>query len=206
MSEAKAPLGAPGAPRKPLPRWKKVLLGLSLALFACGAGLKLYGYATGGGQPEQTVASNPRTGSAGLVEGAGGTSLVGTPDGVRRPAGGFEGEDPDGAEGGTGTTEVLSPAFMKGGLGFFLGFCMGYALRTFFKISAFFVGVGLLGYFGLVYFQVLPPPDWTAIEDRFNHLVESFKGQASAFQAFIASNLPSAGLGMAGVVTGFKKN
>ena len=202
MSEAETP-GGPRPPRKPLPRWKKVLLGLAAVLFVAGAGIKLYGYATGRGRPEQTVASNPRAGGASLVEGAGGGSLVGTPGTVHGPG---DEEAADGGEGEASTSQSLSPAFMKGGLGFLLGFCMGYALRTFFKISALFVGVGLLGYFGLVHFHILPPPDWTALEQRFDQLVESFKGQASAFQAFLASNLPSAGLGAAGLVTGFKKN
>lgn len=193
------------AGRRRLPRWKKGLLVAAAILFVLGCGLQVYAHFRG---PEDANGrrSVANRGEASLTHGGKaskddpfGQSLVGETEApeprVQRSenAGGAAAED-------------WSPALMKGGLGFFVGFCVGYAVRTFLKVSAFILGVIFLGVLALAYFQVIPPIDWTSLEGHFQRLVAGIREQASGFQAFLAGNLPSATLATAGLFTGFKKN
>ncbi|MBI4606511.1 MAG: hypothetical protein HY721_31485 [Planctomycetes bacterium] len=198
---------AAAAPRKPLPRWKKALLGVSALLFISGAGLWTYDRVLGEPEgPARREARNPRAGEDGLSSGLEpGSPLVGEPRTFPR----FPGEpgEPDEEEAARGATlRDVSPALMSGGLSFFIGFCIGHAVRAFFRLTALFIGVALIGYFGLAYAGVLPMPDWAALEGHFQSLVAALREKGSAFKAFIESHLPSAGLAAAGMFTGFKKH
>jgi len=202
MSETKDST-APGRAKlsfSALPRWKKGLLLAAAAVFVGGGGLKAYSFVRGKSDAERAVYSDPS--KKGFEPGMGSSLTEGTT--VRREGGPGLGEDD--AETEVGPAESISPALMKGGLGFFLGFCMGYAIRTFFRISAFVIGSAALVVFGLMYAGILPQPDWSSLSDHFNHLVASLKEQASGVQRFIEGNLHSTGAASAGLFTGFKKN
>ncbi|HVR76157.1 MAG TPA: FUN14 domain-containing protein [Planctomycetota bacterium] len=191
--------------RRRLPRWKKGLLVAAAVLFVLGCGLQVYARFRG---PEDAhgrrsvanrgEASRLHGGEAGK-ESPFSRSLVGETETPRPGADKWE-------NAGGAAAEDWSPALMKGGLGFFVGFCVGYAVRTFLKVSAFILGVIFLGVLALAYFQVIPPIDWTSIEGHFQRIVAGIREQASGFQAFLAGNLPSATLATAGLFTGFKKN
>ncbi len=101
-------------------------------------------------------------------------------------------------------TKDWSPFFMKGGFSFFLAFCMGYALRTFFKISAVFIGLAGLLLFGLAKAGVIEP-DWGKMEGWYDVIANRVKSDAASMKDFISGSLPSAGFATLGLFTGFKK-
>lgn len=188
---------SPGAPRRPLPRWKKALIGFSAVALVLGAGLHGYSYlrgATRGVGP--AVSSNPSQGDGGLT-----TSLV--EGGPSTPSGGpRDSADAEAAP----ASDTYAPFFLNGGLSFFVGFCMGYAVRTFFKVSALFVGVAALIFFGLQYTGLIPGIDWHALEGRFQDFTATVGRQLGNFQAFVQGHLPSSAAATAGAFTGWKKN
>jgi len=180
--EAKKPQPAE---RKPLPRWKKVAMGVAALFVVIGLSLSAFGSSGGG------------SGDAGAVTGPGGQAagfLPGQPGGESTQSSAAD-ESPS----------SWSPFFVKGGFGFFVGFCIGYALRTFFKVSAVAVGLMLLVLFGLSYAGVIDV-DWATMEGHFDTLVTKIKGEAQEFKSFITGSLPSAALASFGLVTGFKRN
>jgi len=188
------------ASRRPMPRWKKILLVVSVIAFVAGAGLKGYAYLAGGKpEPGRQLSSDPSKGSANDLT----NSLV---DGSTGPRPGVGDAPPDAEARGSGSGDALSPLLMHGGIGFFAGFCVGYALRTFFKMTALFLGAALLGYFALQYFGVLPPIDWSNMDERFRTLMASLSNQLSGFKTFVEGNLPSSAAATAGAFTGWKKN
>ena len=203
--------GKSGRARRPLPRWKKVLLTFAGGLLVVGLGLQLPGL-LGGGDAGRKISKDPenRAGTAREPPATGQTLLApdaredGDSQAGRVPAAEPTVERVAANEGGALTE--WSPGLAKGGFGFFLGFCIGYAVRTFFRIGALVIGLVLLALLGLSYTGVMPPPDWGAIEGHLGRLGESLREQASGFRTFLTGNLPSAGLAGLGVFTGFKKN
>ena len=184
--------GAEGATRKEFPRWKKVLLTVAGFLLVSGVALQAFALVRGDKAPEGGKVVSDK----GTLPGVGGAGLVDSPDRPRA-----EGE---GADGKDSAFKEWSPALMKGGLSFFLGFCIGYAVRTFFRISAVVIGLVALAIFGLSYAGVLNV-DWHQIQDGFDKVVAVVKEQASGFQSFITGSLPAAGLAAMGLFTGFKR-
>ena len=185
--------GAEGARRRELPRWKKVLLTVAGFLLVVGGGLQVLAMARGDRAPEKGKVVSDQKNLAGGLQ----------PEGAGLLERGEQADPRVGEE--DSALEEWSPALMKGGLSFFLGFCIGYAVRTFFRVSAVVVGLVGLTIFGLSYAGVLDV-QWEAIQQGFDRLVAGLKEQASGFQAFITGSLPSAGLAAMGLFTGFKKN
>ena len=183
-----------------------MLLGGALVLVVAGAALKSYGYFRGDSGSQDGAAGQKATRTAqdtgalghGLLEPPpGGQSFF--PESTKVP----RQEIPDAQA--SGAASDWSPALMKGGLSFIVGFCIGYALRTFFRIGAVMMGLVLLAVFGLSYAGVVQV-DWTAINGFFDRAVAGIKDQVGSVQTFVAGSLPSAGLAGAGLFTGFKKH
>ena len=97
-----------------------------------------------------------------------------------------------------------SPLFMKGGLSFLIGFSIGYALRTFLKLSMLVTGVVALAVFGLSY-AGLVEVDWDTISGIFDKGVAKVREEAGQFKTFITGSLPSASIAAAGLVLGFRR-
>jgi uncharacterized membrane protein (Fun14 family) len=191
--------------RQPLPQWKKGLLAMAAVLVVAGAALKVAAALQEDGG--HNVVQDPHVGPGGPKTLDPHVTLV--PSGPPRPPLAPPTEEAgseETASDGPSTLGEWSPSLVKGGFGFFLGFCVGYALRTFFRLGAVAIGLALMALLGLSYAGVLPPLDWAAIEGPFNRLAESLGEQASGFRTFLAGNLPSAGLSGLGVFTGVKKN
>jgi len=200
-----------------VPRWKKVLLTVAGFLLVVGIGLKGAGALGSGdtGRPSPPDASRLNSPNP-LLDGR--VDLVDRPPGedvlpgehrdVPRPApygggGGVGGGEISGGE-GSGISE-FSPAFFKGGLSFFVAFCVGLAARTFLKVSALFLGLLALALFGLSYMGVADF-DWPAIQGHFDGLASRVGEQVTDFKGFVNGSLPSAGMASLGLFTGFKKN
>jgi len=173
------PTPEPTPPRPPLPRWKKVLLagaGVSVVIGLVLLIVEPAAAPTGGG-------ATPPGGGAGLV-----------PDGVARS------ELPAGADGGT----TWSPLFLKMGFSFFVGFAVGYVLRTFLKLTLLIAGVIALALFGLQQ-AGLVEVQWDRMGEMFDALIGHVREQASGLQTLLTGSLPAAGLGGLGLFTGFRK-
>ncbi len=192
MGEAEDKASAAGGPaaRRRLAPWKKALLGVSCLLMLAGAGM--HGYAHFRGPPE---AAEP-TGA----------------DPVRPPTPGFlpASQPALRAEGDAAeptpplVLEDFSPALFRLGLGFFAGFCIAFALRTFLKLSILAVGLALLVVAGLQ-FAGLIDTDWAAIHKHYDALVGWLADQTASFRRFLTGYLPSSAAGALGLLAGFKK-
>jgi uncharacterized membrane protein (Fun14 family) len=175
------------APKRALPPWKKLLLAVAGVFVLVGAVL---GFA----HDKKTTSGDGAT-----VQSTGGEHHY------------LSGEDSTGAGTGAEGTEAggvtsYSPFFVKGGLSFFAGFAIGFALRAFFKISLLVIGLILLAIFGLSYAGVdVIHIDWTKLDAYFDQFAAAVKEQASGFKTFVTGSLPSAALATLGLLTGFKR-
>ncbi len=96
-----------------------------------------------------------------------------------------------------------SPFLIKGGGGFLMGFCIGFALRKFLRMSMVVVGIVLVGLFAFQYLGVINV-NWAAIQEQIDVAGTRLKGQFDSFQTFIAGVLPAGSLAAFGLFTGFK--
>ncbi len=176
--------------------WKKLLCVLAGAALAGGVGLQVYGALNGPPAPAAGGA-----GAAGTAVPAGGTSfLPGDSPSTRTGTGGTGVNQPAVAE----DDSMWSPLLIKGGGGFLMGFCIGFALRKFLRMSMVVVGIVLVGLFAFQYLGVINV-NWAAIQEQIEVAGARLKTQFDSFQTFIAGVLPAGGLGAFGLFTGFKR-
>jgi len=191
-----------GTGRRPFPRWKKVFITTAVFLVIVGLGFQGYGFVSGRSSKDaQKVALDQKNVGQGYQPSTKGSFW---PEGTSPWPEGTSSPPPDGPT-RADTLSEWSPSLLKGGMSFLVGFALGYAVRMFFRFSAAVVGVVLLAIFGLSYAGVLQV-DWNTIQQSFDQVVASVKGQLTGFQSFIAGSLPSAGLAGVGLFTGFKKH
>ncbi|MBS7656505.1 MAG: FUN14 domain-containing protein [Candidatus Bathyarchaeia archaeon] len=99
-------------------------------------------------------------------------------------------------------SEVLTPIVYQLGIGGFLGFFVGYAVKKITKIVAVLIGVGALiliylGYEGVISINY----------DKLAQIIENIMGKAGSASAALTpmvANLPFAGSFIAGVAVGVK--
>lgn len=170
----------------PLPMWKKLLAVLSLALG--GVGLAFGGASSGEAQPD------PAAGGSSLVQpsalGANGASSLSFPE---VPAQETEPET------------LWAPLLAKGGLSFFVAFCIGYALRTFLRGTMLVIGVVALAIFGLQKAGVLGEVDWERAQGYWDDLTANLGSQFESLKTFVTGSVPSAASGSVGLIAGFKR-
>ena len=181
--------------RNGIPRWKKMLLSLATLLVVSGILIQGYGllFSKTSDTPKSTnttISHDPQRSF--LPDGTGG-----------RPG---RGGTSTGTEArGDGLLEDWSPALVKGGLGFFLGFALGCVFRTFFKISALIVGMIFLGVFGLQQIGFIEGFNWDILEQWYDKGVARVIEEAKEFKSFVAGSVPSAGMAGLGIFTGLKR-
>jgi uncharacterized membrane protein (Fun14 family) len=109
---------------------------------------------------------------------------------------------------GEGTTadglRDWSPTIFRLGFSFFVGFAIGYAVRTFVKVSVLAIGAMLLLLFGLQYAGIIEVR-WTVMEGHYDSIVAWLQGQTASFGDFITGYLPSTASAAFGLVVGFRK-
>ncbi|MHC5005597.1 MAG: FUN14 domain-containing protein, partial [Planctomycetota bacterium] len=105
---------------------------------------------------------------------------------------------------GPGGLDAWSPTIFKLGFSFFIGFCIGFAVRTFLKISVVAIGIIALAAFGLQYAGIIDV-NWDAVSGHYDSVLDWLKDQTSSFTGFVQGHLPSAGLAAFGLVAGFRK-
>lgn len=141
------------------------------------------------------------------ILGADDPASAGAPGGpIEGPVRGLAPIEP-GDEGGAAASEDgvrWSPVVFRLGFSAFVGFAVGYALRSFLKLSLFALGFFFLMLFGLEYAQIIEI-HWGAMEQRYDEASTWLGAQTRGFVAFVTGQLPAAGLGVAGLVTGLKR-
>ncbi len=105
---------------------------------------------------------------------------------------------------GSTETDPLSPAFVRHGFGFFIGFCVGFALRSLFRFSLILVGVQVMV---LAVFSSLGWVEvrWDVITQAWEGYSADLSGQFETFRTFLAGEIPSAALSAAGFYTGLRR-
>lgn len=183
------------AGRTPMAMWKKALAVLSLVLG--GTGVALGGASSAPDQPADRGVQTASSGQGnGLVQPAslnGANSLNGS-----RTI--FEGVEPE-----PEPSKLWAPLLAKGGLSFFIAFCIGYALRTFLKGTMLVIGVVSLALFGLHKAGIVTDIDWSKAQGYWDSLTANLGKQFESFKAFVTGSLPSAASGGVGLVAGFKR-
>jgi uncharacterized membrane protein (Fun14 family) len=99
-------------------------------------------------------------------------------------------------------SEILTPVVYQLGIGGFLGFFVGYAIKKMTKVLAVLIGIGALiliylGYEGIININY----------DKLAEVIERLMGtasQASTILTQIIANLPFAGSFIAGLAVGIK--
>ena len=99
-------------------------------------------------------------------------------------------------------SEIITPVVYQLGIGGFLGFFVGYAVKKMTKILAVLIGIGALiliylGYEGIISINY----------DKLTEMIERIMGtasQASTVLTPIIANLPFAGSFIAGLAVGIK--
>ncbi len=97
-----------------------------------------------------------------------------------------------------------TPALLRGGLSFLVGFSLAYAVRTFMKIAIFFLGVWAASLFLLASLGWIEV-HWDLIDTAFASWSSTISAQFESARTFITGSLPSAGMAGLGLVTGFRR-
>ena len=112
-------------------------------------------------------------------------------------------ETPTGGE-SVDVENAWSPALLRGGLSFLVGFAVAYAARAFLKIAIFFLGVWAASLFllsSLGWIEV----HWSLIDVAFEGWSSHVGAQFESVKTFITGSLPSAGMAGLGLVTGIRR-
>ncbi|MEE2940002.1 MAG: hypothetical protein VX460_06430 [Planctomycetota bacterium] len=224
--------GAEAAPeRPPMAAWKKAVVALSLVLGIVGVasgGASMGDPASTSGRgsastslpvsEDMAVARGARVdpGAAGAssLTAADPTSTSATSaGGAAEPAGFTAGGSAGGTiiigDGSTPTAPeaapLWAPVLAKGGLSFFVAFCVGYALRTFLKGTMLVIGVVALAIFGLQKAGILGEIDWAVARGHWDDLTAGIGRQFESLRTFVTGSLPSAGSAGLGLVAGFRR-
>ena len=105
---------------------------------------------------------------------------------------------------GDGSGVTWSPVVFRWGFSAFAGFAIGYALRSFLKLSLFAIGFFVLMLLGLEYAQIIEVR-WDSMSDRYDEASTWIGAQTKSAMGFITGKLPAAGLAAAGLVAGLKR-
>ena len=175
-----------------LPRWKKILLVLSLSLMLTGLILQMFDYLRHPNHRDVTISQS--TPDHGLL-----TTRQLLPNA----------ETPSDSSSlsltSTSTEQNWYPAIFRMGFGFFAGFCVAYMIRMFFKFCAIAAGAVFLTLIGLQYADILDV-DWIAIEQHYHTFTDWLTPQLSSFHRFITGFVPSSTMATLGGVIGLMKN
>jgi uncharacterized membrane protein (Fun14 family) len=107
-------------------------------------------------------------------------------------------------EDGTDGESPWTPALLRGGLSFLVGFSLAYAARTFIKIALFFLGVWAASLFLLSSLGWIDV-HWDIIDGAFEGWSTKLGEQFESARTFITGSLPSTGMAGLGLVTGYRR-
>ena len=180
------------AGKRPMPAWKKKLLGLGLAIAALG------------GIAQIVSMVRHRGGAAGAPAGSRGfVSSSGQPragNQSKAPA-----ATPESASRGQALWEKAAPYATKFGLSFLAGLVAGLIFRMFMKTMAFITMLLAAGLFCLSYFHVFNF-DSSQVRQNYEGVAGWAREHAESFKDAALQALPSGTLGAVGFFAGLKKH
>lgn len=97
---------------------------------------------------------------------------------------------------------VALAAYM--GFSFFVGFAIGFAVKTFLKIMFFLVGTILLVLFFLQYNDMIQV-NWMGFEAVYNNIIDWITPHLGGLKNFATANLSSATMASLGLFLGLRK-
>lgn len=172
------------------PRWKKILLVLAILFIVAGAVLWFVegsgGSASGSGAALKSGGAAPE-GSASFSGGQ-----------ITLPNGESESVGEASAEG------KWAPVFLRFGFSFFIGYALGFAVRSVLKLTLLFAGLFAMLLFGFGEMGFVEV-HWDAMGGAFDGLVEKVKSEAGSVKGLITGRLPSGGLALLGLYAGFRR-
>jgi uncharacterized membrane protein (Fun14 family) len=200
MSDTKANVAL--APRA-IQGWKMALLVVSVLMMGAGLAVPLIG--ANRGAPEPRIADASRTIPADTVQDP--TSVTGMARGFvdsgPTPSADLE-PQPEADVTTEAGGDVWSALLFTLGFSFFVGFSLGYAVRTFFRFTIVGIGMMLFMLFGLEHAGLIEV-HWSAFEGRFDSITQWIGQQTGGFKAFVTGQLPSAGTALAGLFIGWTR-
>ncbi|MCC5785580.1 MAG: FUN14 domain-containing protein [Phycisphaerales bacterium] len=176
-----------------MPMWKIITLVVSGIVAASGLGLMVYSGVTA---PERPAATAPE-GPGELDPGASGF-LPGQP----RPT--DPGADPDPVDEEDRWLDDYSPAIFRLGFAFFVGFALGYALKTFMKIVVIIAGVLLFTLLGLEHMEWISV-NWDEVRGGYDSAAGWAQAQFASFGDFVKGAVPSTASAIGGLAVALKK-
>lgn len=97
-----------------------------------------------------------------------------------------------------------SPAFLRGGAGLFIGFCVGFAIRSFVKLGAVILGFYMLSLMMLSWMGWIEI-HFPVIDAQLGNFSRHFTDQFESFKTFLAGSIPTTGVTAAGFYAGIRK-
>ena len=179
--------------------WKKGLVAAAVLLVILGIGVEAASDPAPPSSESLTVAANGAgtSGDANAIAGettaSGGASIQVTLDG-------------DVSEkSAPGASDPRAAAMLRGGLGMFLGFSIGMALRLFMKIVSIFVGLNMLV---LLFFAYLGWIEirWDTMQEQGGDWFNSWLDELRSFRTFIQGHIPSTALTALGGYAGWRRS
>lgn len=193
MSHIEQDRGQRGAdlPRRGLRPWQKGLAVLSVVIAVLGLVLMMSAAPASGSPAPSAEVSGGR--ASGLADGFAPVE----------PADSAPDEQAEQAQ----TDRLIDSAngaIFRLGFGFFAGFAVGYAVRTFVRLTLVAAGLAVLGLMGLQYAGIISV-DWAKISGGFEDFGTWVTAQIRGFSAFVTGYLPTFGAGLAGAFVGFRR-
>ena len=167
-------------------RGKWILLAVATLMVAAGVllGKRSTGGTGGtlaGGKPNSLLGSS----FAGSRLAADGTAMATTPA--------------DGAD-----ARAVSVFLVKGGFGAFIGFAIGFAIRSFVRLAVVMLGVYFLALMFMSHAGWVEI-HWSLMQDQFNRSVATLGEQFTSFKAFLTGAIPSSSMGALGLAWGLRR-
>lgn len=197
MTEADGPASPAPDASTGMPLWKLMALLVSGIVAASGLGLMVYSGVTAPERPAATAPEGPGEldpGRTGFLPGQPG---VGDPRDPADPAA----PDPDAED---RWLDDYSPAIFRLGFAFFVGFALGYALKTFMKIVVIIAGVLLFTLLGLEHMEWISV-NWDEVRGGYDSAAGWAQAQFASFGDFVKGAVPSTASAIGGLAVALKK-
>lgn len=164
--------------------WQKSFLSVAILLFGAGSAGQLMG---------KIESDSPRVVQNQPDNSSGSTLVEKQPDDTRAP----KDTEPT-------LREKLSPWATRVGLSFMGGFIIGFALRTFLRITAMLLALGATLFLGISYFSG-KNVDLTDAKTKYEGAIHWAEDQAYKLKDRAETVLPSSGTGLFGAFAGFRR-
>ncbi len=220
---------------RPWAWWQKASLGLAVAFLALGLGLQAWAALRGADAPVPRASEQPAAVASAAAASpgpakrrSGVNALLAGPRDVIEAVAASELVAPSRAGGGVGgapaaelaraqtsappetapeigVAEKAAPILTESGIMFFVGFCIGAAIRALARAVIVLLGFVFLGVLVLQYAGIVPTIDWNAVAEILRTAASWAERGAARLQDVLAHTLPSGTMAGLGLATGLRR-